>query len=275
MAKSKSRSGAGKNRFERYRYYELAVQSPEVTIDWLVGIFRELRGRYPKRLREDFCGTFALSSAWVKRNRKNSAICLDVDRDPLTYGKKKHWESLTRDQRTRLNPVMQNVLSVTHEKSDVVLACNFSFFIFKERAVLKSYLMYCLKSLGEKGMVVLELAGGPGMIEKTKDHKPIFSGGRRLFTYIWDQISFNPIRREAKYAIHFRLAGGKSLENAFTYAWRMWTIPEVRELLLEAGFSESLAYWETEHRGMPTGEFIRAELGDNAYSWTAYVVGLK
>ena len=44
------------------------------------------------------------------------------------------------------------------------------------------------------------------------------------------------------------------------------------EKLADAGFKSSAVYWETEHKGEGTGEYIRSETGDNAYSWIAYVV---
>jgi len=34
-------------------------------------------------------------------------------------------------------------------------------------------------------------------------------------------------------------------------------------------------YWETEHKGVGTGEFVRTEHGDNAHAWISYIVGIK
>ena len=44
--------------------------------------------------------------------------------------------------------------------------------------------------------------------------------------------------------IHFEFTNGSRLKRAFTYEWRLWTLPEIRELLGEAGFSRSTVYWE-------------------------------
>jgi hypothetical protein len=65
------------------------------------------------------------------------------------------------------------------------------------------------------------------------------------------------------------------MKDAFTYDWRLWTIPELRDAMLEAGFSDVAVFWETEHRGEGTGEYVRMEHGDNAYAWVAYVAGLR
>ena len=65
------------------------------------------------------------------------------------------------------------------------------------------------------------------------------------------------------------------MHDTFTYDWRLWTIPEVREAMREAGFDQTAVYWETEHKGEGTGEYVRSEHGDNAYAWVAYIVGVK
>ena len=99
--------------------------------------------------------------------------------------------------------------------------------------------------------------------------------GRPKFKYIWDQKKFNPINREGHYSIHFKLPGGGQLKNAFTYHWRIWTIPEVRDALREAGFRDSVVFWETSYRGEGTGEFVKTEKGDNDWTWLGYVAGVR
>jgi hypothetical protein len=49
----------------------------------------------------------------------------------------------------------------------------------------------------------------------------------------------------------------------------------VRDALREAGFSKTVVYWEKSEQGEGTGDYVRMEEGDNAYSWVAYVVGVK
>ena len=96
------------------------------------------------------------------------------------------------------------------------------------------------------------------------------------YTYYWHQKSFDPINHHGHYAIHFRSPDGVLHKDAFTYDWRVWTIPEVKELMLEAGFKRVAVYWESSDKnGDGTGEYLRTESGDNAYSWIALVVGIK
>ena len=259
----------------KYALYERSVQSPDFHAEWFVGMYKDLRGKYPRQMREDFCGTFKLSCEWVKRNRQNTALGVDLDPEPLAYGRKHHLSELTAEQLGRIRVVNDNVLSIATPKVDVVLACNFSFCIFKERATLIRYLRACLRSLRKDGVAILDLAGGPGMIEPMRERKKIKDPKLGKFTYTWHQKSFDPITHGAQYAIHFTLQDGTQMQDAFIYDWRLWTIPEIRDAMAEAGFSKSVVYWETEHQGEGTGEYIASENGDNAYAWVAYIVGIK
>ena len=261
--------------YNKFRLYEQSVQSPDVHVDSFIALYKEIHRKVPRHLREDFCGTFQVSCEWVKKNPKNTVIAIDLDQETLDYGKQHHWTNLTPEQKKRVQIKKANVLTPTTPKIDLIVACNFSFFIFKERDLLVKYFKSCFKSLSQKGSLLLELAGGPGMIASMKERRVIHEGKGSKFTYIWDQISFDPITHDADYAIHFKLPSGKIMKNAFTYDWRLWTIPEVRDALAEAGFSKSCVYWETEHRGKGTGEYTQQEHGDNSFAWIAYVVGSR
>ncbi len=257
---------------DKYQLYERSVQSPSAHLSCFLSIYQDIYHSEPRRLREDFCGTFILSCAWVKRSPRNYAWVVDLDPEPLEYGKKNHWQHLSQPEQKRLSILKRDVLLTTQAKVDLVVACNFSFFIFKERKILLQYFSSCLKSLRNQGVLILEMAGGPGMITSTREQKTVKD--QEKFVYIWDQKSFDPITHDAKYSIHFKLANGTQLKNAFNYHWRLWTIPEVRDLLEEAGFKRSIVYWESTLNGEGTGEYVSMEQGDNAYSWIAYIVGV-
>lgn len=259
----------------KFDLYERSVQSPEAHIELVAQIASELRpGRALRNLREDFCGTFLLSCQWVRTHPQNTALGLDLDAATLAYGKKNHWSRLKSSERRRVSVRRQDVMTVTRPGADIVLAGNFSFYIFKQREVLKRYFERVRRSLRPGGLLILEMGGGPGMISKMKEWKHIRLPSGKRFTYIWDQISFDAITHDVRYAIHFQV-GGRRIENAFEYDWRLWTIPEVRDLLREAGFKDSAVYWETEDEdGHGTGEYERREKGDNALAWIAQVVGI-
>ena len=258
---------------DKYSLYEQSTQSPSVHIPFFSTLYEQIQGKPAYHLREDFCGTFLLCCEWVKENPQNTAVGLDLDPEPLRYGKKNHFARLNPSQKKRVTVLQKDVLIPTSPLIDLVIACNFSFYIFKTRELLSRYFQSVRRSLNSKGIVVLEMAGGPGMTKTFKERKTV--KGKQKFVYTWDQKSFDPISHDARYAIHFKLPSGQVIKNAFEYDWRLWTIPEVRELLAEAGFSKSLVFWEASHKGEGTGEYVPVDVADNDYAWIAYVVGVK
>ena len=259
-----------------YVLYERAVQSPDIHVALFNQIYAETRGGLkPSKLREDFCGTFAISCAWVESDPRNTALSIDLDPVPLKSGRQRNLSKLTPEQRKRVDVRQDNVLKVKSEPMDVIGVCNFSFFIFKTREELRKYFEVCRRSLGKNGVLVLEMSGGPGMIEETRERKQIRLKGTPPYQYTWDQKSFDPITHNGHYAIHFRLRDGTTVRDAFTYDWRLWSIPEVRELLAEAGFEKSIVYWEVEVDGEGTGEYKPHDKGTNDYCWCAYLVGVR
>jgi len=93
------------------------------------------------------------------------------------------------------------------------------------------------------------------------------------FKYVWDQDEFLPGTADLRCYIHFRFPDGSQRKRAFTYEWRLWTMPEIKDLLHEAGFSQVISYFEEyDEDGDGTGEFSVNEHGDACESWLAYVV---
>ena len=271
----------------KYPLYEEAVQDPDQLIGLFEQAYRDQFGCLPASFKEDFCGTFLLSKEWVKRSTGNTAIGLDISEEPLRYGKKHHYRPLTSDQKKRLSIHRQNVLEPSKQKVDLIAACNFSFYVFKQRQELVRYFKAAYRSLRSEGVFVLEMVGGPGFCEAPhKEQRSCYHPAetsaakkgrkKKWFTYFWEHRDYNPVTHEGLYLIHFKLPDGTYYRDAFVYDWRVWTIPELREALIEAGFSNSLVYWEVEDEdGDGTGEFEQVEEADNDHTWIAYVVGVK
>jgi hypothetical protein len=63
------------------------------------------------------------------------------------------------------------------------------------------------------------------------------------FWYVWEQRSANPLTGRVLNAIHFRRpdarGGVRHIKDAFTYDWRLWSIPELREAMTDAGFAST------------------------------------
>lgn len=266
-----------KNKFDKYLFYENSVQTPTEHVYIFDKMFREIRNEVPRTLREDFCGTFLISCEWAKSDPKRTALGLDLDSEPTQYGMKHGYKKLNADQKKRVKIRNQDVCIPSKGKGfDVIGACNFSFNIFHSRALMKKYFKAALQSLNKDGIFVLELAGGPGFIRTQKEQKTYTVRGLGKYTYYWDQKSFDPITHHGLYAIHFKDRYGTLHRDCFIYDWRVWTIPELKKMMHESGFKDVAVYWEESNKdGQGNGEFKRMAKGDNAYSWIAFVVGIK
>ncbi|MFP5520322.1 MAG: class I SAM-dependent methyltransferase [Bdellovibrionia bacterium] len=256
--------------FDKYELYRKAVQSAEQDVVFIRNTFKDLKGREPKTMREDFCGTFALSTEWVKLDAKHQAIGVDLDPEPMAYGREHYLSKLKPEQAKRIQLIEGNVLDSHLPKADIVLAMNFSYFCFKKREMMKSYFANVFKTLNKDGMFLIDIFGGSQCYDAIED--VIKHDG---FTYFWDQTNFDPVTNEALFHIHFKVKGQK-IERVFTYDWRLWNISELREILEEVGFKKTHVYWEgTAKDGSGDGNFHRTEQGESCLSWIAYIVAEK
>lgn len=261
----------GKKPFDKHTYYERAVQNPQNEVDFFNEKFQEIRKRKPFTLREDFCGTAAISCKWVDQSPKHLAYGIDLDPDPIKYGKENHLAKLGKEAQARMQYIEGNVLSSDSPKVDITFAFNFSYFIFKKRSELLEYFKSAYESLNEDGVFFVDIFGGPD--SQTVMTDVIKHDG---FKYYWECQKFNPITNECRFAIHFKLKGEKKRKDVFVYNWRMWTMMEIRELMLEAGFSKTLAYWEGEdEEGDGNGEFYLSEEEENCDAWVTYIAAIK
>lgn len=259
-------------RADRHHLYQLSVQCVESEIDMVDRTYREIRGRPARRLREDFCGTGNTSCEWVRRRRTNIAVGFDLDPEVLAWGRRKNIARLNQQRRARVKLLKQDVLLAGETAADIILAMNFSYLTFKTRDQLRAYFAAAHAGLADDGILMLDGYGGHDSWRTVKE-KTKFDD----FTYFWDQRKFNPITFEALCHIHFKFPDGSKLKRAFTYDWRLWTLPEIRELLAEAGFSKSTVYWEgtDEKTGEGNDIYSPTEHGDDDPSWIVYISAEK
>ena len=257
-------------RADRHRLYELAVQNPEAELEFIDRVFAERFGRLPRLLREDFCGTANLGCAWVAHRPDNRCLGVDLDGETLAWGRR-HNVARLGPAAERVTLVQDDVRNVTAPRADVLAATNFSWWTFRTRAELAGYFRNCHRSLRPEGMLLLDIYGGPEAQVAQLEERELDG-----FTYVWDQDLFNPITHDYHCKIHFRFPDGSELRDAFTYHWRLWTVPETRDLLRETGFKETVVYWEgADEDGEPDGDFQPSEEGDTAPAWVAYIVAFK
>ena len=269
---------------DKYRCYGLSVQDPPQEVAFFDARFREFFGRTPEHLREDFCGTFAVCCEWVRSHQNRTAVGVDLDPEPLAWGRSRHLAELDADQRERVELLEQDVrqrvrASRSRPKADVLAAQNFSFWLFRTRPELVDYFRAARSHLAAEGLMVMDMMGGSECIEEDKqDTRKVKGYGKPIgkFTYVWTNARVNPVTNEIHQTIAFRFKDGSRIEPAFEYTWRIWSIPEVREMLAEAGFTASHVYWaETNEDGEETGDWTRVEEAPADPSWVCHLVAVR
>jgi len=273
---------------DRHDLYQRAVQCVEAEIDFVDRVYSKLRGKKASLLREDFCGTANTSCEWVRRRPGNFAVGVDLHAPTLAWGIKHNLSRLTDEERTRVELRKEDVLRAGGEPPegapakgpgfDAVLAMNFSYWCFKERAQMVAYYAAVHASLKKDGLFFLDIFGGSDSMREVQEPRKIAARpgggyGSPPFTYVWDHNHYDPVSGDMRCYIHFRFADGSELKKAFKYEWRLWTIPEIRDILTDAGFSTSTVYWEgTDKKGKGNGVFKPAKHGEACQSFIAYIV---
>jgi SAM-dependent methyltransferase len=256
-----------------HELYELSVQNVEHEIEFLQNTFQSLTGRTAYLFREDFCGTASASCQWVRQGAEYQAIGVDIDSSVLEWGRKHRVARLATEDQARVSLIESDVMDVETPEVDLLVAFNFSYFIFNTRDKLRAYFKRAYEATKPDGVFFCDLFGGPEAQEETKEKTKHKKHG---FTYIWHQAEFHPITNYIRCHIHFKFKDGSKINKAFSYEWRLWSAPELRELLLEAGFRKATVYWEGEDEdGDGNGEFTPDEKGEADLAWIAYIVAQK
>jgi SAM-dependent methyltransferase len=260
------------SRADRYRLYQRSVQDPVKEMRFLADTYRGLRGREARRLREDFCGSALFACEWVRRDRRNEAVGVDLDAAVLEWGRQHNVTRLAPSAARRLTLLHADVLTAKSAPVDIVAACNFSYWIFHERAGMLRYFQRAHAALAKGGLLMMDAYGGSDALKVMREREDF---GR--FVYIWDQADYDPVSGRTTCHIHFAFPDGSRLNRAFSYHWRLWTLPELRELLAEAGFKASTVYWQgtDPDSGEGTDDFSPVERGEPDPAWIAYIVAEK
>jgi len=252
--------------------YQQAVQCVEAEIDFVDKTFQSLRRRPASFLREDFCGTANTACEWVRRRESNYAAGVDIDAKVQEWGRQHNVAKLDPQAQRRISLWAADVRTVETEPMDVILAMNFSYWLFRDRKIMADYFRRVYEGLTEDGVFFLDAYGGYDCPKVIQDHNQCNG-----FTYIWDQATYNPITGDMACLIHFAFPDGSRLDSAFRYEWRLWTLPEIRELLVEAGFRRVIVYWQEtdEETGEGNGVFVPATEGEPDPAWIVYITAEK
>ncbi|KAA3607300.1 MAG: class I SAM-dependent methyltransferase [Planctomycetota bacterium] len=252
---------------DKHELYEKSVQEPEADIEFIDKVFRKLGKPLPMSLREDFCGTAVFCAEWVKSHKKRTAVGLDLDLKTLNYGMERHIKPLG-EAAERVQLLCRNVLQGSTDKVDVLVAFNFSYWCFMTRREMLQYFRKAREGVKDQGLFVLDIYGGPDAQVEVEEIQE-----KDGFEYVWDQGPMDAISHQAKRWIHFRFPDGTEQHKAFSYEWRIWSLPELSEVLLDAGFDRVDVYWEgSDKGGEGNGIFKKTRRAENEEAWIAYLV---
>lgn len=255
---------------DKFDLYLRSVQTPHSDARFLVRRFYNLTNRPLRILREDFCGTANLLCEFVRLNKQNRGIGIDLDLKPLRWCQKINYQKLPADAQGRIELLHKDVMTVRTELVDMIVALNYSYSVLKTRAHLLRYLQIAKKALLPGGIFLLDAHGGSSV--PIEDQEVWNLDG---FQYVWHVSKFDPVTHHIVCKIHFAFHDESMLRNAFVYDWRLWTLPELQELFEDAGFRNIHVLWEgTDQRtNMGNGVLRRVREGRAEGAWYAMVVG--
>lgn len=232
---------------DRFDLYELCVQSPRTIVTFL----EKVHGQRATVLREDFCGTAAVSRRWVggglKRGELWRSVAADLDAQTLEKARElAEREGVAEGIQFSHADCIRADVDLT-EDADIIYVGNFSIGEIHTDTELAQYFSHCHKrlSLGNLGfgggVLVFDLYGGPEAFEPTVlDRTHTARTGERV-DYTWRHDRVDPATRMVENSISFvvhGVEGVRAFDRAFVYRWRVWTPAEVFGALQHAGFGE-------------------------------------
>jgi SAM-dependent methyltransferase len=253
---------------DKHRLYQLAVQDAPGEVEMVERLLRRT-GRSGRRLREDFSGTALLAGTWAAAGPGHRAWAVDRDPRVLAWARR-HLLPGLGPAAGRLRLVRADAARGPRGPFDAIVALNFSWQVLRTRKALRGYLRAARRALAPGGVLLLDAFGGWEAERPLRERRRLRGGA----TYVWEQESFDPISRRLRCSIHFELPGGGTLRRAFRYDWRLWTLPELTELLAEAGLTGVEVLWDVSPRIAETSYRVRRSAEGSA-GWIAYVVGRR
>ncbi len=255
-----------------YALYELCVTEPERVVRFIEAV----HGGDPRVLREDFSGTGALARAWAASSESRSAIAVDSDGAPLTR--------LRGAPRVRC---LRARAEACRRQADAIAATNFPLGYFHDRPGLVRYLRGVRASLTPGGVFVADMYGGadaftPMMLKRARRGP----GGERV-EYTWEQREADALTGLVLDTLSFRVWPARraaraqpasprvrAFPDAFIYRWRLWSIPELRDAVHDAGFTTFDVYDELADAMDADGRVYVSPVAQGALdrNWVVYLV---
>lgn len=228
---------------DRHDLYEACVQSPPDMVELL----RAIHARRPRLLAEDFCGTAAISRAWVRLVPNGRAVGIDLSAETLNRAAER-----AGPLAEGVDPVLRLVhadVAEAREHADMIYVGNFSIGEIHERGRLVAYLRRARERLAADGLFICDTYGGENAFQCGEVHRTHRTPGGDRIRYTWEQREADPLSAMVVNALHFRVERAGRIQHdmpdAFVYHWRLWSVPELRDALREAGFAAVQVYDKT------------------------------
>lgn len=282
---------------DRHECYELCVQSPRHVVALLRGLYRAAASGEAITLREDFCGTAAVSRRWCAEGMRSGgewkAIGCDSDSEVIARARELagaegvehglqlvHADCVAACERAvpdtpRAGSPRVRLESETQTAPDVIWVGNFSIGYIHDRASLIRYLGACRARLQRGnagfggGVFACDTYGGASAFKLGAVERKHPSRGREMIRYVWSHDAADPLTGMVENSISFRVElDGEvvtEMPRAFVYRWRLWSIAELRVAMMDAGFTRTEVYKDV---NVAPGEAPRSiddprELGDD------------
>lgn len=249
---------------DRFECYELCVQSPRHVAQFLHAV----HGRNPLRLREDFCGTAAVSREWVSQGRElgetREAVGVDNDPDALRRAGEVNRACGLEDA---IHLGQGDVLECAIQKArswDVIFVGNFSIGYIHDRVALAWYVRASYlrldwvkrrRGLKSDGVFVCDTFDGPGAFKEGSVTRIHPGRNGEVIRYTWEQREADALTAMVTCVLHFQVERDGEVvarhPEAFVYRWRLWSIPELRDAMKQVGFSATEVYQDVGPRAEP------------------------
>lgn len=248
---------------DRFDLYEASVQSPPD----MARLLRAVHRNGPTRLGEDFAGTADLARYWVETVPDGSAVAIDLDAEAL--GRAAGIRNLTA--------IVGDVTEVQgHEPVDVLHAGNFSVGYLHARTGLVAYFRRAHARLRPGGVFVCDTYGGESAYILGSVEKQIPLPHGRHCVYTWEQREADPMTGMVTDVLHFRVFDADEcvldLPDAFVYHWRLWSLPELHDAMLEAGFDTVEVYAQLPDAEDEDGNVFAEPITDPEWLGDSFIV---
>ncbi|QOJ01499.1 MAG: class I SAM-dependent methyltransferase [Phycisphaeraceae bacterium] len=194
-----------------------------------------VHGGSPRVLREDFSGSGAVARAWAASAPSRRSVAVDLDAAVLRRASGRGVRAVRGDA------------AACTVGADIITATNFPLGYFHGRDGLVAYLRRALACLRPGGVFIADTYGGSGAYRTGVTRRTVRLPGGGRVRYHWEQRSADPASGRVVDAIHFDILGPRGrvvrrLRDAFVYDWRLWSLPELRDAMGEAGMGTAEVY---------------------------------